>query len=148
MSRLPRFLLRRRTRRRLSPPARARRRGLASSHILEVPHPLVWIVQRAQPVMIEAICRQYITGSMWRDYVKGSRTFCGIALPDGLAKDSKLPELLVTPSTKGVLRGIEGVPEVDDVNVSRPTIEANCAAFGFDKLEDIALYERLLQDSP
>ena len=52
----------------------------------------------------------------------------------------------MTPSTKGVLRGIEGVPEVDDVNVSRPTIEANCAAFGFDKLEDIALYERLLQD--
>ena len=121
-------------------------KGLADSHILEVPHPLVWVVQRAAPVMIEAIIRQYITGSMWRDYVKGSRTFCGIALPDGLAKDSKLPELLVTPSTKGVLRGIEGVPEVDDVNVSRPTIEANCAAFGFDKLEDIALYERLLQD--
>ena len=38
------------------------------------------------------------------------------------------------------------VPEVDDVNVSRPTVEANCAAFGFDTVEDIALYERLLQD--
>lgn len=121
-------------------------KGLADSHILEVPHPLVWVVQRAAPVMIEAIIRQYITGSMWRDYVKGSRTFCGIALPDGLAKDSKLPELLVTPSTKGILRGIEGVPEVDDVNVSRPTIEAHCAAFGFDTVEDIALYERLLQE--
>ena len=36
-------------------------RGLAASHILEVPHPLVWVVQRAKPVMIEAICRQYIT---------------------------------------------------------------------------------------
>jgi len=121
-------------------------KGLADSHILEVPHPLVWVVQRAAPVMIEAIIRQYITGSMWRDYVKGSRAFCGIALPDGLAKDSKLPDLLVTPSTKGILRGIEGVPEVDDVNVSRPTIEANCAAFGFDSVEDIALYERLLQE--
>ena len=42
--------------------------GLARSHILEVPHPLVWIVQRAEPVMIEAIARQYITGSMWRRY--------------------------------------------------------------------------------
>ena len=121
-------------------------KGLADSHILEVPHPLVWVVQRAAPVMIEAIIRQYITGSMWRDYVKGSRAFCGIALPDGLAKDSKLPELLVTPSTKGILRGIEGVPEVDDVNVSRPTIEANCVAFGFDSVGDIALYERLLQE--
>ena len=35
--------------------------GLADSHILDIPHPLVWIVQKARPVMIEAICRQYIT---------------------------------------------------------------------------------------
>lgn len=82
-------------------------KGLADSHILEVPHPLIWVVQRAQPVMIEAIIRSYITGSMWRDYTKGSRTFCGIAIMDGLTKDSKLPELLVTPSTKGILKGIE-----------------------------------------
>jgi len=42
--------------------------GLARSHILETPHPLVWVVQRAKPIMIEAIARQYITGSMWRAY--------------------------------------------------------------------------------
>lgn len=79
-------------------------KGLASSHILEVPHPLVWIVQRARPVLIEAIARQYITGSMWRAYTKGERNFCGIDLPDGLQKDSKLDKLLVTPSTKGILK--------------------------------------------
>uniref|UniRef100_A0A7S3AYW7 phosphoribosylaminoimidazolesuccinocarboxamide synthase n=1 Tax=Haptolina ericina TaxID=156174 RepID=A0A7S3AYW7_9EUKA len=121
-------------------------KGLADSHILEVPHPLVWVVQRASPVMIEAIIRQYITGSMWRDYAKGSRSFCGIAIPDGLARDSKLPELLVTPSTKGILVGIEGVPEVDDVNVSREIIEKNHAAFGFGSVDDIATYERLLKE--
>jgi len=33
--------------------------------------------------MIEAICRQYITGSMWRDYSKGGREFCGIKIADG-----------------------------------------------------------------
>ena len=121
-------------------------KGLADSHILEVPHPLVWVVQRAAPVMIEAIARQYITGSMWRDYGKGSRTFCGISIPDGLAKDSKLPELLVTPSTKGILKGIEGVPEVDDVNVSRGDIEGNFEAFGFASVADIAVYERLLKE--
>ena len=42
--------------------------GLARSHILEAPHPLVWVVQRAKPVKIEAIARQYITGSLWRAY--------------------------------------------------------------------------------
>ena len=121
-------------------------KGLADSHILEVPHPLVWVVQRAAPVLIEAIIRQYITGSMWRDYAKGSRTFCGIALREGLTKDSKLPELLVTPSTKGVLRGIDGVPEADDVNVSRATIERHFGAFGFASAADVAVSERLLRE--
>jgi phosphoribosylaminoimidazole-succinocarboxamide synthase len=122
-----------------------RENNLADSHILDIPHPLVWIVQKAKPVMIEAICRQYITGSMWRSYVKGERNFCGIELPDGLKKDQKLPELLITPSTKGILEGIPGVPEVDDVNISRSDIENNHAAFKFKSLEDINVYEELLQ---
>lgn len=123
-----------------------RERGLADSHILDIPHPLVWIVQKAKPVMIEAICRQYITGSMWRSYGKGERVFCGIELPDGLSKDQKLPELLITPSTKGILKGIPGVPEVDDVNISRSDIENNFSAFKFNNSADIDLYERLLQE--
>ena len=118
--------------------------GLADSHILDIPHPFVWIVQKAKPVMIEAICRQYITGSMWRAYSKGERDFCGISLPEGLEKDSKLPELLQTPSTKGILEGIPGVPAVDDVNITRKNIEENYAAFNFKSIEDIALYEKLL----
>ena len=122
-----------------------RENGLADSHILDIPHPLVWIVQKAKPVMIEAICRQYITGSMWRSYAKGERNFCGIELPDGLEKDQKLPELLITPSTKGILKGIPGVPEVDDVNISRSDIENNHEAFEFKSLEDINVYEELLQ---
>jgi phosphoribosylaminoimidazole-succinocarboxamide synthase len=96
--------------------------GLADSHILDIPHPFVWIVQKAKPVMIEAICRQYITGSMWRSYTKGERDFCGIELPEGLEKDSKLAQLLQTPSTKGILTGIPGVPAVDDVNITRKNI--------------------------
>ena len=120
--------------------------GLADSHILDIPHPLVWIVQKAKPVKIEAICRQYITGSMWRAYEKGEREFCGIELPEGLEKDKALPELLITPSTKGILTGIPGVPEADDVNISRQNIEDNFTAFNFSHVEDIAHYERLLKD--
>ncbi|MCX2976178.1 phosphoribosylaminoimidazolesuccinocarboxamide synthase [Candidatus Marimicrobium litorale] len=123
-----------------------RTRGLADSHILEVPHPLVWIVQKARPVMIEAIARQYITGSMWRAYDKGERDFCGIILPDGLHRDQRLPELLITPSSKGILTGIPGVPEVDDVNITRSDIENNVAAFKFQAAADIDLYERLLRE--
>lgn len=120
--------------------------GLADSHILDIPHPFVWIVQKARPVKVEAIIRQYITGSMWRAYEKGEREFCGIRLPEGLQKDQQLPELLITPSTKGILTGIPGVPEQDDVNIRRSDIEANYQAFGFEKPEDIDLYEKLLKE--
>jgi phosphoribosylaminoimidazole-succinocarboxamide synthase len=120
--------------------------GLADSHILDIPHPFVWIVQKAKPVMIEAICRQYITGSMWRSYAKGEREFCGIELSDNLEKDSKLPTLLQTPSTKGILQNIPGVPAVDDVNITRKNIEDNFAAFNFKSADDITLYEKLLTE--
>lgn len=119
---------------------------LAESHILDIPHPFVWIVQKAKPVMIEAICRQYITGSMWRSYSKGEREFCGIDVPEGLEKDQKMPELLITPSTKGILEGIPDVPAVDDVNITRKNIEDNFEAFNFRNSDDIAHYEKLLKE--
>ena len=120
--------------------------GLADSHILDIPHPFIWIVQKAKPIMIEAICRKYITGSMWRAYEKGERLFCGIELPEGLEKDKALPELLITPSTKGILKGIPGVPEADDVNISRQNIEDNFASFNFLSKDDIPQYEKLLKE--
>ncbi len=123
-----------------------REQGLADSHILEIPHPLVWIVQKARPVMIEAIARQYITGSMWRAYAKGEREFCGIQIPDGLQRDQKLPELLITPSTKGILTGIPGVPAADDVNITRSDIVTNYAAFNFLDIGDVDRYETLLRE--
>ncbi len=123
-----------------------REQGLADSHILDIPHPLVWIVQKARPVMIEAICRQYITGSMWRAYEKGEREFCGIEIAEGLNKDQKLPELLITPSTKGILTGVPGVPEVDDVNITRDDIINNHEAFRFSSKDDVSRYEKLLKE--
>ena len=123
-----------------------RKNELADSHILEVPHPFVWIVQKARPVMIEAIARQYLTGSMWRAYEKGEREFCGIRIADGLERDERLPELLITPSTKGVMEGIDGVPAIDDVNVSRADIENNFEAFKFHSIDDIDRYETLLTE--
>jgi phosphoribosylaminoimidazole-succinocarboxamide synthase len=123
-----------------------REQGLADSHILEVPHPFVWIVQKARPVMVEAIARQYLTGSMWRAYAGGERDFCGIRIADGLLKDQKLPELLITPSTKGVLEGIPGVPAIDDVNVTRQDLLNNITAFQFQSAGDVDRYEVLLRD--
>ena len=121
-----------------------KRNSLARSHILETPHPLVWIVQRAKPIFIEAIARQYITGSMWRAYAQGERHFCGIELPDGLSRDQRLEQLLITPSTKGVMEGIPGVPAVDDVNVSQETLRERWSAFKFSQPSDVDHYASLL----
>ena len=118
--------------------------GLAGNHILDTPHPLVWIVQKAEPVMVEAIARQYITGSMWRGYKNGGRSICGIPLPEGLENGDKLENVLCTPSTKGILKGIEGVPEKDDVDVTREQIVANYKDFKFRSAEEIDQYEKFL----
>ena len=121
-------------------------KNLADSHILDIPHPFVWIVQKAKPVMIEAICRNYITGSMWRSYSKGEREFCGIKLKNDLKKDQKLDELLITPSTKGVLTGLSGIPEADDVNITRTDILNNYKSLNFKNISDIDHYEKLLKE--
>ena len=57
-----------------------------------------------------------------------------------------MPELLITPSSKGILKGIPGVPEVDDVNITRRDIENNFESFNFQTVSDIDLYERLLRE--
>lgn len=48
--------------------------------------------------------RGYITGStgtsLWTNYAKGVRHYCGHHLPDGLVKNQKLSTNLLTPTTK------------------------------------------------
>lgn len=48
--------------------------------------------------------RGYMTGttstSIWTQYSKGVRDYCGHRLPDGLRKGDRLPTPLVTPTTK------------------------------------------------
>lgn len=121
--------------------------GIAEHHILDTPHPLVWIVKKAQPIKIEAIARQYITGSMWRAYERGERTFCGISLPEGLEKNQRLDELLITPTTKGVVRELVGVPAKDDTPITRKQIENNYFRLNFYSPEDIDHYETIVRDA-
>src|SRR3989344_2312574 len=92
---------------------------------------LIGLIDLMKLVWGQAIARQYITGSMWRDYEKGERVFGGVKMPEGMKKDQRLEELLITPSTKGIVRGIPGVPEQDDVNITARQIRENYRQFGF-----------------
>lgn len=72
---------------------------IAPNHIIEIPDPNVSIVKECSPFPIEMVIRGYITGSAWRDYQKG-KAISGIKLPQGLKKNQKLEQPIITPSTK------------------------------------------------
>jgi phosphoribosylaminoimidazole-succinocarboxamide synthase len=57
------------------------------------------VVKRLRPLPVEAVVRGYLEGSGWREYSESGKV-CGIALPPGLQRASKLPEPIFTPATK------------------------------------------------
>jgi len=48
---------------------------------------------------VEVIVRGYLAGSGWRSY-RDTGELCGLRLPDGLQEGDRLPEPILTPSTK------------------------------------------------
>jgi phosphoribosylaminoimidazole-succinocarboxamide synthase len=57
------------------------------------------VVKRMRPLPVEAVVRGYLEGSGWKEYQESGRV-CGIALPAGLKRASKLPHPIFTPATK------------------------------------------------
>lgn len=70
------------------------------NHVIKLVDANAMLVKEAQPIKVEMIVRNYITGSMLRGYQKGQRTFSGVTVPDGLTKHQQFPEPIVTPTTK------------------------------------------------
>lgn len=68
--------------------------------LLDVPDPNVSIGYRCKPFPVEMVIRGYLAGHAWREYNAGKRTICGVALPDGLKENDKLPYPIITPTTK------------------------------------------------
>ncbi len=110
---------------------------LAGNHLVDALHPNVWLVQRAEPILVEGVARGYITGSMWRAYEKGDRVFSGVSLPDGLQDKQRLEDVLFTPSTKGTLKGLKGIPEAEDTPISISQINKNWKALGYKGKADV-----------
>jgi len=57
------------------------------------------LVRKAQVVPFECVARGYLAGSAYKEYQRDGRA-CGIALPPGLQRASRLPEPIFTPATK------------------------------------------------
>ena len=79
-------------------------RDIVDNHAISTPDPNVLIGVSALPLPVEVIVRGYITGvtstSLWRRYDEGARTIYGYRFPDGLQKNTALPQAIITPTTK------------------------------------------------
>jgi phosphoribosylaminoimidazole-succinocarboxamide synthase len=78
---------------------------LCPNHVLDYPDPNVVVGRRLDMLPVEFVVRDYLTGStetsIWPMYHRGGRELYGHRLPDGLVKNAKLPQTLITPTTKG-----------------------------------------------
>jgi len=72
---------------------------IIENHIVDRPHPNIFIGKQAEILPVEVIVRGYLTGSAWRDYQAG-KDISGIKLPEGLNKSHKFETPILTPSTK------------------------------------------------
>ena len=79
-------------------------KDIIQNHVLSIPDPNVTIAKKCDVFPIEFVVRGYITGStstsLWTVYNNGDREYCGNALPEGLKKNQKLDENMITPTTK------------------------------------------------
>ena len=67
---------------------------------LASPDPNITVGHRCEPFKVEMVIRGYLTGHAWRTYNSGLRVLCGVTLPEGLKEHDRLPEPIITPTTK------------------------------------------------
>ncbi|GAA4309635.1 phosphoribosylaminoimidazolesuccinocarboxamide synthase [Mucilaginibacter gynuensis] len=101
--------------------------------VVTVPDPSVTIGRICEPFKVEMVIRGYLAGHAWREYSAGRRSVCGVALPEGLKENDKLPEPIITPTTKASVG--------HDEDISKEDILAK----GIVSAEDYALLEKYTQ---
>jgi len=77
---------------------------IVGNHVIASPHANALVAKKCRVLPIEFVVRGYMTGStdtsIWTQYANGVRSFCGHELPEGIKKNERLRENLVTPTTK------------------------------------------------
>jgi phosphoribosylaminoimidazole-succinocarboxamide synthase len=66
----------------------------------EVPDANVSVGIKCNAYPVEMVVRGYLAGHAWREYAAGKREVCGVSLPDGLKENDRLPQPIITPTTK------------------------------------------------
>ena len=91
-------------------------KDIVPNWLLATPDPTVAIGVACEPIRIEMVIRGYLAGHAAREYKAGKRMLCGVALPEGLIENDRLPSPIITPATKA--------EEGHDEDISREDILA------------------------
>jgi phosphoribosylaminoimidazole-succinocarboxamide synthase len=75
-------------------------KDIVPNWLQSTPHPNVSIGKMCAPFKVEMVVRGYLAGHAARTYASGKRELCGVKLPDGLRENDKLPQPIITPTTK------------------------------------------------
>ncbi|PRD54292.1 phosphoribosylaminoimidazolesuccinocarboxamide synthase [Sphingobacterium gobiense] len=81
--------------------------------VITVPDQNATIGYKCQPFKVEMVIRGYLAGHLWRTYRDGKRVLCGVPLPEGLSENDKLPEPIITPTTKADVGHDEDISRED-----------------------------------
>ena len=77
---------------------------IVPNHLISQPDPNVLLCKKLEVVPIEMVVRGFVSGvtntSLWHTYSEGKRDYGTFTLPDGLEKNDRLPEPVLTPTTK------------------------------------------------
>ncbi len=106
--------------------------------LLFCPAPNASFGLKCNPIPIEMVVRGYMVGHLWREYKSGKRVICGVTLPNDLKENQKLPEPIITPTTKASEGHDEDISIIDIISqkiVDKKTMMELCRI-------SLALYER------
>src|ERR1700759_5424224 len=106
--------------------------------VVDVPDPSVTIGRICEPFKVEMVIRGYLAGHAWREYSSGKREVCGVSIPNGLKENDKLPDPIITPTTKA------SVGHDEDISEEQIITRGIVSAADYSELEryTFALYQR------
>jgi phosphoribosylaminoimidazole-succinocarboxamide synthase len=110
-------------------------KDIVPNWLLGSPDPNVAVGIQCEPFKVEMVIRGYLAGHAAREYLLGKRVICGVKLPDGMRENDKLPEPIITPTTKASAG--------HDEDISREEILAQGIVYEADYLT-LELYTRNL----
>lgn len=113
-------------------------KDIVPNWVLTTPDEMVTIGRICEPFKVEMVIRGYLAGHAWREYSSGKRTLCGISLPEGLKENDRLPQPIITPTTKAT------VGHDEDISKEEILAQGIVNPADYEKLEHYthALYQR------